>query len=74
MSRRDEAAVDAAIAAAEPHIVRGQMKSAIRRLWEAFDGLEDPQAQRALCEKVHLVAGNRRQKALNVEVDRRRNA
>ncbi len=66
--------VDKVLADLEPVIVRGQLNAALRRVVEVFeetverDGI---QAGRRLVELVHLVAGNRRVKCLEVEIDRR---
>jgi len=67
--------VDKFLLELEPNIVRGQFNAASKRLAAvlestlASDG--GTQAARALIEKMHLIAGNRRTKAQNVELDRR---
>lgn len=57
----------------EPAIVAGQFNQAVRRLQEVFDKKveHDLQAGRRLIELVHLLAGNRRVKVVEVEIDRR---
>lgn len=58
----------------EPRIVRGQFNIAVRRLREVLEErMEHDGAQggRALLEKMHLIAGDRRMKTINVDVDRR---
>lgn len=70
-----EERVDAAIATAEPLIIRSQFKRAVERLEELLEARmaeEGPQGGRALLEKMALIAGDRRTKAIQVEVDRRR--
>lgn len=74
MNQRQEAAIDAAIVSAEPAVIRSQFRRAVERLEELLDKrLEDegPQGGRALLEKMALIAGDRRRKALNVQVERR---
>ena len=59
----------------EPKVVRSQFKRAVARLEFLLERrLEDegPQGGRALLEKMALIAGDRRTKAINVEVERRR--
>lgn len=59
----------------EPFITRAQLKAAVRRLEDYGVELlerDGSQAVRALIEKTHLIAGDRRVKALEVELDRRR--
>ena len=66
--------IDELIIHYEPVITRAQLKAAVRRLEDYGVELlerEGPQAVRALIEKTHLIAGNRRTKALDVELDRR---
>ncbi len=70
---RDE--VDEAIARAEPPVVRSQFRRAVERLEDLLEkrlAEEGPQGGRALLEKMALIAGDRRTKAVQVEVDRRR--
>ena len=57
----------------EPAIVAGQFNQAVRRLQEVFDKKveHDLEAGRRLIELVHLLAGNRRVKVVEVEIDRR---
>jgi predicted HAD superfamily phosphohydrolase len=57
----------------EPVIVAGQFNQALRRLQEVFDELveHDLQGARRLIELVHLVAGNRRVKVIEVSHNRR---
>lgn len=57
----------------EDRIVRGQFNQALRRLQEIFDATveDDVQGARRLIELVHLVAGNRRVKVLEVNHERR---
>ncbi len=74
MNERNEERVDAAIATAEPLIIRSQFKRAVERLQEVLElELErnGPQGGRALLEKMNLVAGDRRVKAMNVQIERR---
>jgi predicted HAD superfamily phosphohydrolase len=65
--------VDELLVHFEPTIVAGQFNQALRRLQEVFDDLveHDLQGARRLIELVHLVAGNRRVKVLEVREDRR---
>lgn len=66
--------VDAAIAALEPLVARSQLKRALEHARAHFERqmeLGGPQAGRAVLEKLYLVCGDRRKKALNVECDRR---
>lgn len=59
----------------EPAIVRSQFKRAVERLEEVLEKrIQDEGAQggRALLEKMALIAGDRRSKAMNVQADRRR--
>ena len=75
MNERQEAAIDAAIVSAEPAVIRSQFKRAVERLEELLDTRildEGPQGGRALLEKMALIAGDRRRKAVNVQVERRR--
>lgn len=57
----------------EDRIVRGQFNQALRRLQEIFGETveKDVQAARRLIELVYLVGGDRRQKCIEVRVDRR---
>ena len=58
----------------EPAIVRAQFKRAVERLEDLLEKrIQDEGAQggRALLEKMHLIAGDRRTKAMNVQVERR---
>ena len=66
--------VDELLVHLEPAIVAGQLNAALRRVVEVFDEVVERdgiQAGRRLVELVHLVAGNRRIKTLQVQVDRR---
>ena len=59
----------------EPAIVRSQFKRAVERLEDLLEKRmtdEGAQGGRALLEKMALIAGDRRSKAMNVGVDRRR--
>ncbi len=59
----------------EPAIVRGQFRAGCRRLEEYLERIlerDGPQAGRALIERIHLIAGDRRTVTLSVEVNRRR--
>ena len=59
----------------EPKVVRSQFKRAVERLESLLESRladEGPQGGRALLEKMALIAGDRRTKAINVEVERRR--
>lgn len=59
----------------EPAIIRSQFKRAVARLdalLEARMADEGPQGGRALLEKMALIAGDRRRKAVNVTTERRR--
>ncbi len=74
MNQRQEAAIDAAIVSAEPAVIRSQFKRAVERLEDLLElrlADEGPQGGRALLEKMALIAGDRRRKALNVQVERR---
>ena len=76
MSRRTGCdPVDVAIEALEPLVCRSQLNRAVEYLRAHFDrqmAVGGSQAGRAVLEKVYLVCGERRVKALNVEVNRRR--
>ena len=75
MDTNDTATVEALIEDLEPAIVRGQFKSATRRLSDHLELLlerDGAQAARALLEKMALIVGDRRTKTMNVEVERRR--
>lgn len=75
MNKEDTAQVEALIESLEPAIVRAQFKSATRRLSDYLEVLierDGAQAARALLEKMALIAGDRRTKTMNVEVERRR--
>ena len=70
----DTATLEVLLATLEPAVVRGQFRAACRRLEEYLEERiekEGAQGGRALLEKMHLIAGDRRTKALNVEADRR---
>jgi hypothetical protein len=70
----DTAELETLLADLEPAIVRGQFRAACRRLEEVLEldlERDGPQAGRALIERIHLIAGNRRTKAMNVQVERR---
>jgi hypothetical protein len=70
----NEAEVDRVLKELEPLVVRGHYNIALERLAEAFERAmaEDPQAGRALIEKIHLIAGSRRMHARAVSLDKRR--
>lgn len=75
MNADQERVIDAAIVSAEPAIIRAQFKRAVRRLEDLLEVriLDDgPQGGRALLEKMALIAGDRRMKAIEVQVERRR--
>lgn len=58
----------------EPAIVRSQFKRAVERLEKVLEKrIQDEGAQggRALLEKMALIAGDRRSKAMNVQAERR---
>ena len=58
----------------EPRVVRSQFKRAVERLEELLEKriqTEGAQGGRALLEKMALIAGDRRVKATNVQVERR---
>lgn len=70
----DTAELEALIVTLEPAIIRGQFKAAACRLEELIEKKladEGGQGARALLEKMHLIAGDRRTKAINVTVERR---
>lgn len=69
----DTATLEVLIATLEPAIIRGQFKAAARRLEALLEKKleDDPQMARSLLEKMHLIAGDRRTKAIKVEIDRR---
>ena len=75
MNTEDTGRVMALIERLEPAIVRGQFKSATRRLEELLELLierDGTQAARALLEKMALIAGDRRTKTIEVTTERRR--
>lgn len=75
MDTNDTATVEALIEDLEPAIVRGQFKSAVRRLSDHLELLlerDGAQSARALLEKMALIVGDRRMATMNVEVERRR--
>ncbi len=75
MNADQEAVIDAAIVSAEPAVIRSQFKRAVERLEDLLELRileEGPQGGRALLEKMALIAGDRRAKAVNVQVERRR--
>ncbi len=57
----------------EPAVVAAQFNQAIKRLREVFDDTvaHDLQGGRRLIELVALVAGERRKKVIEVDIDRR---
>jgi len=70
----DTATLEALIQTLEPDIVRSQFKRAVERLKEKLEedlARDGAQAGRALLEKMALIAGDRRKKAMNVQVERR---
>jgi len=71
----DTAQLEALLEDLEPKVIRSQFKRAVERLEELLEKRildEGPQGGRALLEKMALIAGDRRSKAMNVRVDRRR--
>lgn len=70
----NEAELDRAIEEMEPLLVRAHYNAALERLAEAFEAAmaQNPQAGRALIEKIHLIAGSRRMHARAVSVEARR--
>ena len=61
--RASDSTITAAIAAAEPALVRAQYRRAIRFLDAHFEAAMDstgPQAAREVLEKIHLISGERR--------------
>jgi len=74
MAIMDENGVDKLIEDLEPRIVRGQLNSALRRVVVEFEQTverDGVQAGRRLIELIHLVAGDRRIKCLEVSANRR---
>ena len=69
----DTATLEVLLADLEPDIVRSQFKRAVehKKLEEDLER-DGAQAGRALLEKMALIAGDRRTKTVNVQVDRRR--
>ncbi len=65
--------VDELIVHYEPAVVAGQFNQAIRRLREVFEDTvrHDLQGGRRITEFVHLLAGERRKKVVEVEIERR---
>ena len=66
--------VDELIVHYEPVFTRAQGRVACRRLEEKLEEIitrDDCQAGRALIEKIYLIAGDRRIKAIEVQVNRR---
>lgn len=71
----DTAQLEALLDDLEPKVIRSQFKRAVERLEELLEKrIQDEGAQggRALLEKMALIAGDRRSKAMNVQVERRR--
>ncbi len=71
----DTATFEALLVELEPDIVRSQFKRAVERLHKKLEedlARDGAQAGRALLEKMALIAGDRRTKTLNVQVERRR--
>lgn len=71
----DTATFEALLVELEPDIVRSQFKRAVERLHTKLEedmARDGSQAGRALLEKMALIAGDRRTKTLNVQVERRR--
>ena len=71
----DTATFEALLVELEPDIVRSQFKRAAERLHKKLEeelARDGAQAGRALLEKMALIAGDRRTKTLNVQVERRR--
>lgn len=71
----DTGAFEVLLEGLEPAIVRSQFKRAVERLEEVLDKRiadEGAQGGRALLEKMALIAGDRRSKAMNVQTERRR--
>lgn len=70
----DTAQLEALLDDLEPKVIRSQFKRAVERLEELLEKrIQDEGAQggRALLEKMALIAGDRRSKAMNVQVERR---
>ncbi len=70
----DTATFEALLVELEPDIVRSQFKRAVERLLTKLEedmARDGSQAGRALLEKMALIAGDRRTKTLNVQVERR---
>jgi hypothetical protein len=75
MNTDDTGQVEALLVRLEPSITRGQFRAATRRLEDHFELLlerDGAQSARALLEKMALIAGDRRVKTLEVEIERRR--
>lgn len=75
MDTEDTGRVLALIERLEPAIVRGQFRTATRRLEALLELLiarDGTQAARALLEKMALIAGDRRIKTIEVRTERRR--
>lgn len=75
MSTNHDKQTDKAIAEFEAIQVKHQFRKAIERLSAHFAELEQDEdglnSARALIERIHLIAGNRRHKHLAVNLDRR---
>jgi len=74
MNTTDTGTFNALIEDLEPAIARGQFRAASRNLAEHFEKLlerDGAQSARSLCEKMRLITGDRRTKAMNVDVERR---
>lgn len=69
--------IDKAMRHLERMILQYQMREAVRRLQAQFDKLTEADLlndSRALVERIHLIAGDRRVVPFPVAVDRRKNA
>lgn len=70
----DTAVLEALLDDLAPKVIRSQFKRAVERLEELLEKrIQDEGAQggRALLEKMALICGDRRSKAMNVQVERR---
>lgn len=70
----DTAQLEALLDDLEPKVIRSQFKRAVERLEALLEKRiqeEGNQGGRALLEKMALIAGDRRSKAMNVQVERR---
>lgn len=63
--------IDTQLADLEGRIRKSQLTKAIARLQAHFESLDNDHQRMALLEKIHLIAGNRRMKQVNVRQERR---